>query len=125
MASRLLATALRAVLVSKKTEHQNSIQKQLDQPLRNQVPNGATRAEIEFNTSSRFPVPPGWKGPVFAIRNDYPTTPPKADGSGPKDAAWLDIDFRKEPKAYAEAVLKYCFEGNVETDWVIQKNKVS
>ncbi|KAJ9109363.1 hypothetical protein QFC21_000693 [Naganishia friedmannii] len=82
------------------------------------VSNKATPAEIEFNTSSRYPVPSDWKGSVFKLRDDYPTAP-----LAPDFATWAFIDFRKDPETYANAILEYCLEGNVETDWVVQKNK--
>lgn len=75
-----------------------------------------TPAEIEFNKSSNFKLPPEcqpWK-----IRNDYPS-------DSAEKPAWLHIDFTKDARAYSEAVKNYILEGNVENNFVAQNNKVS
>ncbi|MCW0455515.1 hypothetical protein [Xanthomonas sacchari] len=81
-------------------------------------------------SAGRFPdfgyAPPStYKGPVFQLSQDYPQQPP----SGP-----LPAFFQKLPKplsnnfeawrGYADAVKAYCLEGNVESDWYVQNNKV-
>ena len=58
-------------------------------------------------------VPSGWTGPVFTLSQDYPTTKPAA-GTLP----WKSIDFKTKPAEYLNAVLQYCYEGNIEVDWV-------
>jgi hypothetical protein len=68
--------------------------------------------------SSLDQIPQGWKGPIFELSDNYPK-------SNPKDIEpWKNFDFRKNPKEYMEAVLKYFLEGNVEVGFVGQKNKV-
>lgn len=64
-------------------------------------------------------VPSGWTGPVFKLSQDYPTTKPAA-GTLP----WKSIDFKTKPAEYLNAVLQYCYEGNIEVDWVGQNNTV-
>ncbi|KAF8299951.1 hypothetical protein DL93DRAFT_2122330 [Clavulina sp. PMI_390] len=94
-----------------------------------------TPLEEQFHTSSNFKVPSGWNGPIFKIRNDYPT---KADGityshevwptlPGPEVSVispWLDIDFKDKPLDYAKTVLEYCWEGNRQADFDVWNNKV-
>ena len=101
-------------------------------------------AEVQFHTSSIHPIPGGWKGHEFKIRNDYPTydnpTIKRASRSdlptlpGPsvppptmdpfRDAPWLKIDFREDPLRYCAYVKEYCWEGNVNNEFVVQKNTV-
>jgi hypothetical protein len=64
-------------------------------------------------------VPSGWTGPVFKLSQDYPTTKPAA-GTLP----WKSIDFKTKPADYLKAVLNYCYEGNIDVDWVGQDNTV-
>jgi hypothetical protein len=90
-----------------------------------------TPAELQFHTSSNYPVPQGWKGPVFKIKNDYPTVTtqgipalPLPDMSGNVTAPWLNFDFKTQPLEYAACVLEYCWEGNKSVDFVVQDNTV-
>jgi hypothetical protein len=107
----------------------------------------ATAAEVQFHTSYGFVVdgiqtiepPKDWKGRLFEIRNDYPKPgdaaatglPPAPGPERPapsldplKDARWLDIDFEKHPEEYCQVIKEYCFEGNVENEFVLQKNLI-
>jgi hypothetical protein len=90
-------------------------------------------ADEEFHTSSQYRVPSTWSGPIFEIRNDYPSPAqlgpgfpalPLPDIPG-VEARWLDIDFCKHPKDYARLIKEYCWEGNTSVDFVVQKNTVS
>jgi hypothetical protein len=81
--------------------------------------------------SPRFPdfgfmAPPGqYTGEVFRLSQDYPATKP--------DGKKLPAFFTKLPKGftpdfpgwrdYMMAVRDYCFEGNLEVDWRVEKNK--
>jgi hypothetical protein len=64
---------------------------------------------------------PGWSGPVFELSQDYPRRKPEVESQ-----PWKKYDFTKETewKEYLFAVLHYCMEGNVDVDWVLQKNPV-
>ncbi|KAJ9131775.1 hypothetical protein NKR23_g11539 [Pleurostoma richardsiae] len=112
---------------------------------------GATAAEIQFHTSYGFiqngqqlvKPPEGWTERLFEIRNDYPALSEiKSKGvvvakdlptlPGPdtpiyldpiEDAPWLNIDFRKNPLEYCAMIKAYCWEGNVNNDFVLQKNR--
>ncbi|KAF7519519.1 hypothetical protein G7054_g13058 [Neopestalotiopsis clavispora] len=108
----------------------------------------ANEADIQFNTSSGFVNSAGvqvikplekWTGRVFEIRNDYSKLneavatglPPAPGPERPvpnidplNDAPWLEIDFRKHPKDYCKAILGYCYDGNVENEFVLQKNTI-
>jgi hypothetical protein len=89
-----------------------------------QKDSGPTPAEQQFRTSSRFQTPPSLNLKRWEIRNDYPTQPP-SDASSPSSAPWLQIDFRTDPEAYADAVRSYCFEGMVQSDFDARKCLVS
>jgi hypothetical protein len=74
--------------------------------------------------TDRFPdardtPPPGWKGPVFRLSQDYPAAMPDAG-----DEPWLQFDFRTQTVQYLNAVLGYALEGNVDVDFQGQDNAV-
>lgn len=80
--------------------------------------------------SPRFPdfgfMAPSYTGEIFRLIQDYPATKP--------DGKTLPAFFAKFPKGlttdftgwrdYMMAIRDYCFEGNVEVDWRVEKNKV-
>ncbi|MCW3463040.1 hypothetical protein [Chitinophaga nivalis] len=65
-----------------------------------------------------YPPPAGAKN-LFELSQDYPDTF-KVDEVYP----WTAIDFKKDYKAYMQAVLHYCLEGNLDVDFKVQDNKV-
>jgi hypothetical protein len=67
---------------------------------------------------SAVPLPPNWSGPVFHLSQNYPQQI-RSDRY-----PWTEIDPVKEPERYLNTVLRYCLEGNVDADWVLQQNKV-
>jgi hypothetical protein len=69
--------------------------------------------------SSSDHIPSGWTGPVFKLRQDYPTKKPAA-GTKP----WKSFSFKTQPIQYLQSVLSYCKEGNVDVDWQLEKNTV-
>jgi hypothetical protein len=69
--------------------------------------------------SSNDPIPSGWTGPVFKLRQDYPTTQPAV---GPQP--WKSFSFKTQPILYLKSVLSYCEEGNVDVDWQLERNTV-
>lgn len=92
-----------------------------------------------FQTSSLWPVPRDYQGSAWTIRNDYPqrrgdhqrssfysgrhpASGPPSDG--PRDTPWSMVDFKVNPLAFCEVVKQYCWEGNVENRFVVQKNHV-
>ncbi|KAB2573249.1 hypothetical protein DBV05_g8077 [Lasiodiplodia theobromae] len=96
-----------------------------------------------FHNSSLYNPPENWSGPVFKIRNDYPTpleaatnnkigrVPGIPDPSIPPpvkdpmlDAPWTLVDFAKDPLRYCDIVKEYCFEGNVNNNFNVHENKV-
>lgn len=94
-------------------------------------------AKVQFDTSSVYSRPNGYTGPLWQIRNDYPTVsqvtslPPLPGQPGtpvptePMELSpWMAVDFEKQPANYADLVKEYCFEGNVPTDFVVQNNTV-
>ena len=71
--------------------------------------------------------PPGYTGPTFTLRQDYPDTRvPDAAEAKP----WESIDVSPESLltggalAYLDAVYSYVSEGNVAVDWDVNRNKV-
>ena len=64
-----------------------------------------------------YDPPTGWDLPKFTLSQDYPQTKPASDTS-----PWATIDFKTQPEAYLQAVIKYCYEGNLEVDFVAQNN---
>ncbi|RDS81428.1 hypothetical protein [Dyella psychrodurans] len=72
-----------------------------------------------------YQPPDSYKGPIFQLSQDYPKTLPKE----PLPAFFrllppkLTNDF-EQWRPYVDAVKKYCLEGNVESDWYVQKNTV-
>ena len=76
-------------------------------------------------TSHRFPdfrddpakADPPWTGHLFHLSQDYPTKAPP-----PEKYPWKKFDPRTHWKEYLMAVLDYCYEGNIECDWDVEKN---
>jgi hypothetical protein len=56
---------------------------------------------------------------VFRLSQDYPATLPT-----PPTPEFFKTDFKKDWKKYLLEVQKYCFEGNTETDFRVEDNKV-
>jgi hypothetical protein len=104
-----------------------------------------TVAEEQFHTSSSRPLPLDWTGEVWKIRNDYPNTTRQATTQGVKvadiptipgpelplpgrrldqEAPWLTVDFKSDPERYCQLVKEYCWEGNENNGFVVQRNKV-
>ena len=72
----------------------------------------------EFHRPSYNDLPTNWKEPSFKPRLNYPAQCPQRSGM-----PWENIDFKKEPEKYMQAILEYCLDGNVESEFVPQKNK--
>ncbi len=70
-----------------------------------------------------YSPPPGWHpsagDPVFVLSQDYPTTNP-ASPEGP----WKAIDFHAQPAQYMQAVIDYCYDGNLAVQFRGQENAV-
>jgi hypothetical protein len=107
----------------------------------------ATEAQVQFHTSSIHPTPVGFS--PWQIRNDYPTSDilkgrlkEQKDGSLPhapsplipapgfgddfegKNAPWLKVDYEKDPELFAKIIREYCFDGNVDTEFRLNENKI-
>jgi hypothetical protein len=72
----------------------------------------------EVMRSSLDKIPASWKGKRFDLNKNYPSK--AAEEAQP----WKKFDFKTQPEAYINAVKQYVLEGNLECDWVFQKNKV-
>ena len=72
-----------------------------------------------------YQPPASYTGPIFQLSQNYPKTLP----TGPLPAFFkllppkLTNDF-EQWRTYVDAVKKYCLDGNVESDWYVQNNKV-
>jgi hypothetical protein len=66
------------------------------------------------------PPPAGWTGPVFKLRQDYPSVAPPAE-----TYPWKQFDFKTQPLEYVQSVLQYCYQGNTDAnvDWQVEKNR--
>jgi hypothetical protein len=60
--------------------------------------------------NSQVALPVGWKGPVFALSQNYPKTVPS------EATPWRAIDPKAEPERYIRTLLTYFFEGNIRPD---------
>ncbi|GLQ90705.1 hypothetical protein [Dyella flagellata] len=66
-----------------------------------------------------------YSGPLFQLSQNYPASLPK--GAVPEFFKLLPAKFTndfEQWRPYVDAVKKYCLEGNVETNWDVQKNKL-
>ena len=82
------------------------------------TPNAAGKMSTFPSYNPAFP-PPAKAKDVFELSQDYPTS-----FNDKETFAWEKIDFKTKPNDYAMAVLRYCLEGNVETNFQWQQNKV-
>jgi hypothetical protein len=74
-------------------------------------------------------LPSGYRGRVFTLSQDYPSTlpdegkiPPFFGPDSPGD--WVEGYLRGNWKSYMLEVRRYCFEGNLEADWRPEENAV-
>lgn len=69
-----------------------------------------------------YSPPPSWNpaggDPVFALSQDYPATEPSPVPAQP----WKAIDFHTHPADYMQAVIDYCYEGNLAVEFRGQDN---
>ena len=83
---------------------------------------GAASAQAGVFPDCEYSPPPGWNStagdPVFELSQDYPTTDPSPSLEQP----WKAIDFHQQPAAYMQAVIDYCYEGNLEVEFRGQDN---
>lgn len=82
------------------------------------LPNNSRRVRFP-NADQKYKIPANWAGPTFELSQDYPLTEPV-----PESYAWEDIDFTQESQRYLTEVARYVYEGNIEVEWVVQKNRV-
>ena len=66
-----------------------------------------------------YSPPTDWHQSVFELSQSYPDAPTESPRY-----AWTSIDFRTKPERYGWAVLDYCFEGNTNVDFVVQRNAI-
>ncbi|MBN9382103.1 MAG: hypothetical protein J0H74_15145 [Chitinophagaceae bacterium] len=84
------------------------------------VPDSSNTSQAPFPDFGYMLPADAYTGPVFHLSQDYPTRMP--DTSHLPD--FFQMDFRKDWKAYLEAVQKYCLEGNIEVNFRVQDNSV-
>ncbi len=67
-----------------------------------------------------FKPPPGkYDKPLFKLSQDYPTQMPTE-----ALPVFFKTDFRTDWRTYTMQVREYCFEGNTDVDWHVEKNEV-
>jgi hypothetical protein len=79
------------------------------------VSSEAPFADFEFE-----PPASEYSGPLFKLSQDYPTEMPPAS----EMPDFFNTDFRTEWRTYMAEVRNYCFEGNTDVEWEVEKNKV-
>jgi hypothetical protein len=122
-----VATGVAGVLSNKLHQRQMNTDKNIEHSL----------ALKHFRTSSLWPVPRDHQGPGWEIRNDYPhrgaQRPSRYLGSrvasrplsnGSADTPWTTVDFKVNPLGFCDVIKQYCWEGNVENCFVVQRNRV-
>lgn len=60
-----------------------------------------------------------WPEDTFSIQTQYPVKEVKAPEGG---YPWDKVSFSRKPEQWANTVLEYCLEGNVENDFRVEKN---
>lgn len=63
--------------------------------------------------------PSDWTEATFSLSQAYPASAPTAS-----KRPWASIDPATDPEKYLWAVINYAYEGNVDKDFVVQKNTV-
>ena len=114
-------------------------------PLR--LDNGFNPAKTQFHISSQYPIPSGYSGPTWKIRNDYlqsvsveglapnkndvtdlPTLPgpsrPSPSFDLKTEAPWLGKGFRTQQYECCALIKEYCWEANVNNGFRVEKNQV-
>ena len=68
-----------------------------------------------------YPPPDDWEGPVFGLIDDYPDELSMSD-----KLPWSNIPLKQRPFAYANAVLSYALEGNLDNTgaWRPKQNTI-
>jgi len=75
-------------------------------------------ANSQFPNAHESP-PPGWTGPTFTLRQDYPSVLPT-----PESYPWKQFNPQSSSESlqYLRSVLQYVLEGNIEVDWQVEQN---
>src|SRR3569833_2487478 len=71
-----------------------------------------------------YQPPASYTGPLFQLSQNYPQHLPTAMPAFFKQLPAKFSDDFETWRPYVDAVKHYCLEGNVETDWDVQKNPV-
>lgn len=74
-----------------------------------------------YNTE--FPPVEKWCGKTFQLSQDYLAATNKPDSQPWKRIVQNRDEFKTKWKAYLISVIKYAYEGNIESDWVVQNNR--
>ncbi|MFV3073177.1 hypothetical protein [Niveispirillum fermenti] len=83
--------------------------------------------QLKFPDFGYMPPPTDYTGRVFVLSQDFPKTKPAIE---PAVEKILKIDYRKDWRAYLDAVKQYVFQGNidaengVEDDFFLEDNTV-
>jgi hypothetical protein len=66
-----------------------------------------------------YTPPADWTGSTFVLSQNYPASP-----SSPQVFPWESIDYTQNPIGYLNAVITYCYEGNLAADFKPEKNTI-
>lgn len=80
---------------------------------------GFAEAQTPFPDFGHMLPPSEYHGPLFKLSQDYPDKKPK----GPLPD-FFQTDFKQDWRKYLEQVQAYCFEGNTEVDFRVERNGV-
>ncbi|KAK4228281.1 hypothetical protein QBC38DRAFT_475295 [Podospora fimiseda] len=86
-----------------------------------------------FQLKNNYPTPEEIPAPPTVSSQKTPSWQPTIPLPGPdrpipsldprKDAPWLDVDFREDPMRYCEIIKEYCWAGNSNNNFNINKNQ--
>ena len=81
---------------------------------------GTTGVRGPFPDFGFLPAPGSYTGPVFKLSQAYPAVRPPAS----RLPGFMKTEFQKNWREYMLQVRSYCLEGNADTDWRVENNKV-
>lgn len=120
----LVATAVSLAVVFLVGPKVGPHQEKLQEPSGKAENEGSQGRKKRFPDFGHLPSQDAYSGPLFSLSQDYPSS----KATAPK-LPFLDIPFNENRAdqnwlKYLLAVRDHCFEGNVEVDWDVRKNRV-
>jgi hypothetical protein len=81
---------------------------------------GNSNPNKPFSDYGYKPPASEYDGPLFELSQDYPSHMPSAK----EMPSFFKIDFRKDWREYMMQAREYCLQGNADSEWRVQENKV-